>query len=68
MRYIDADKLVNTIESAQQIGFGVLETQLVKDLIREQTTADVVSKEKYDRVMGNLKSVLEERREDEQVH
>ena len=40
-RYIDTDKLVNAIESAQQIGFGVLETQLVKDLIREQPTADV---------------------------
>lgn len=41
-RYIDADKLIDDICLAEKIVFGILESKLVKDIIEQQPTADVV--------------------------
>ena len=41
-RYIDADALLKNFDSAEQIGFGIIETAIVKDFIINEPTADVV--------------------------
>ena len=41
-RYIDADVLLKHFDSAEQIGFGIIETAIVKDFIINEPTADVV--------------------------
>ena len=41
-RYIDADAVLKHFDSAEQIGFGIIETQLAKELIQDAPTADVV--------------------------
>ena len=41
-RYINADALLKHFDSAEQVGFGIIETQLAKELIQDEPTADVV--------------------------
>ena len=43
-RYIDADRLMKDIDSAESIGFGIIETKLVRDLVNDTPTADVVER------------------------
>ena len=62
-RYIDADDLKLSLKNLPQWGGEVL-LLAVLNTVDRQFTADVVPRERFDRVFGNLKAVLEERSED----
>jgi hypothetical protein len=75
-RYIDADAVIKEIEQGQDSlktnndAMWEINKKYYKGLcwahriIDDQPTADVVPRERFDRVFGNLKAVLEERSED----
>lgn len=63
-RYIDADKLLtDELTHTLPVGCGRASGRVIvfTEDIENAPTADVVPRERYDRVMDNLKSVLAER-------
>ena len=73
-RYIDADRFA---KQAYEVAYPIvhdinshergLTLMGIAQLLDEQPTADVVPRERFDRVMDNLKAVLEERNVRENV-
>ena len=71
MRYIDADELIKNLD-CEKLEARFSERDIV-DMVESRPTADVISREKYDRLMENAKIMCDalkeyERREDEQIH
>ncbi len=69
-RYIEANALVRqmTLQANRTMLGEIAPPQLsyseMLEIIADAPTADVVPRERFDRVFGNLKAVLEERAED----